>query len=78
MKTQDKWKEKKLHKELKGFKKINIKSGEKQTVTFQLTKKDLSFYDENKKDWVAEPGKFEVLMGSSSKDIRLTGSFNLK
>ncbi|MGE5432925.1 MAG: fibronectin type III-like domain-contianing protein, partial [Syntrophomonadaceae bacterium] len=36
-----------------------------------------SFFDPAKKSWVSEPGKFEVLVGSSSEDIRLTGSFTL-
>ena len=38
----------------------------------------MSFYDVDKNDWVAEPGEFEVLIGSSSRDIRLKDSFALK
>ena len=62
-------------KELKAFKKINLKPGEKKTVKFELDKTALSFYDPSKKGWVVEPGKFEVLIGSSSRDIRLKGGF---
>ena len=64
-------------KELKAFKKINLKPREKKTLTLKLNKESLSFYDEAKKKWVAEPGEFEVLIGSSSRDIRLKDSFIL-
>ncbi|MCK9555110.1 glycoside hydrolase family 3 C-terminal domain-containing protein [bacterium] len=64
-------------KELKGFKRINLKPGETETVTFELTKRDLSFYDVKSKSWVAEPGTFNVLIGGSSRDIRQEGSFEL-
>jgi len=65
-------------KSLKGFKRISLNPGERKTVTFKLENKDLSFYSEKKKKWIAEPGKFNVLIGSSSRDIRLKGSFTLK
>jgi len=65
-------------KELKGFKKINLKIGEKKTVSFTLTEKELSFYNVNKKKFVVEPGKFEVLIGASSRDIRLKDGFEVK
>jgi beta-glucosidase len=65
-------------KELKGFKKILLKPGEKQRIVFELDKIVLAFYDIVKKDWGAEPGKFQVLVGSSSRDIRLMGGFELK
>lgn len=64
-------------KELKAFKKVFLKPGEKRTLTFYLDKTALSFYDMEKKDWVAEPGKFIVYAGSSSRDIRLQGEFEL-
>jgi beta-glucosidase len=64
-------------KELKGFRRVNLKPGETQTLTFALDQAALSFYDPARKDWVAEPGTFEVWVGSSSKDIRLKGSFEL-
>ncbi|MFW9881261.1 MAG: glycoside hydrolase family 3 C-terminal domain-containing protein [Candidatus Thorarchaeota archaeon] len=60
-------------KELKGFKKIKLKPNEKKSVKFELTKEDLSFFDEKKNEWKAEKGKFNILIGSSSRDIRLQG-----
>jgi len=64
--------------ELKGFDKINLGPGETKTVSFALDKKDLSFYDPDLEQWVAEPGEFEVLVGSSSRDIRASASFSLR
>jgi beta-glucosidase len=64
-------------KELKGFRRVNLKPGETQAVTFTLDQAAMSFYDPGKRDWVAEPGAFEVWVGSSSQDIRLKGSFEL-
>ena len=60
-------------KELKAFKKVYIASSASQEVTIELGKDAFSFYDADKKQWVLEPGKFELLVGSSSQDIRLTG-----
>jgi len=60
-------------KELKGFKKIFLNSGEKGTIKFELDKTALSFYDEKNDYWRAESGKFNILIGSSSRDIRLKG-----
>jgi beta-glucosidase len=65
-------------KELKAFKKVFVAPGEKRAVSFLLDQSALSFYDVNAKDWVAEPGKFNVLVGSSSRDIRLRGAFELE
>lgn len=64
-------------KELKNFKKVFLKPGEKKELGFELDKNALSFYDIVSKDWTAEKGKFKVLIGSSSKDIRLSGEFAL-
>jgi beta-glucosidase len=65
-------------KELKAFKKVSLKPGETKNVSFTLDKDALSYYDDNKKQWVAEPGTFNVLVGASSKDIKSTVSFELK
>lgn len=65
-------------KELKGFEKIFLNPGEEKSITFSLNSNDLSFYDNNQNKWIAEPGKFKVLIGSSSRDIRLNGEFVLK
>jgi beta-glucosidase len=63
-------------KELKGFQRITLEPNEKKTVTFVLKPEDLSFLDVNLKS-IVEPGTFEVLVGSSSEDIRIRGSFDV-
>ena len=60
-------------KELKGFKKINLNSGQMKKIVFELNKDDLSFYNPIENSWVVEKGKFKILIGSSSRDIRLEG-----
>lgn len=64
-------------KELKKFAKIDLKSGESQTVSFAITEKDLQFFDDKQQTWTAEPGKFTIYIGSSSADIRRKESFTL-
>ena len=64
-------------KELKGFEKITLGPGEKKTAEFTVTAYQLSLLDRNM-NRVVEPGTFEVMVGSSSEDIRLTGSFEIK
>jgi beta-glucosidase len=64
-------------KELKGFQKIRLTPGESATVEFELNRRDLSFYDVNTQSWLAEPGLFKVLIGSSSRDIRQQIGFEL-
>ncbi len=64
-------------KELKAFSKVNLKAGETTTVTFNLDEKAFSFYDEDNMKWTLEPGTFEIIIGSSSRDIRLTGTVDL-
>jgi beta-glucosidase len=68
---------KRPEKELKGFEKVFLKPGEAKTVTVTLDSGAFQYYDEAKKQWVLEPGKFDVLVGSSSRDIRLTGDVTL-
>ena len=58
-------------KELKGFKKIKLEPAEQKTLEFELGKKDFSFYDEKIKSWTAKKGAYNILIGSSSRDIRL-------
>jgi beta-glucosidase len=65
-------------KELKGFAKVLLQPGETQTVQFTLDEEALSFYAPALERWVAEAGDFEVLVGSSSRDIRLSGRFTLE
>ena len=63
--------------ELRGFERINLKPGEQRTVTFILPAEKLAFWDETKHAFVTEPGLFEVLVGSSSQDIKLRGQFEV-
>lgn len=63
-------------KELKRFKRITLKPGESTKVEFQLKADDLAFFDINMRK-VVEPGDFEVMVGSSSADIRLRGNFRI-
>lgn len=53
-------------KELKGFQKVEIKKGETKTVTFKLSIEDLKFYNSDL-DYIAEPGKFQVFVGTDSR-----------
>ena len=55
-------------KELKGFKKITLKAGEEQKITFTISAKDLSFYNSELK-FVAEPGEFQIFTGGNSRDV---------
>ena len=65
-------------KELKAFSKVELKAGEEQNVSFTLDKTALQFYSDVKKGWIAEPGKFTILIGSSSRDIKSTIDIELK
>jgi beta-glucosidase len=64
-------------KELKGFAKVGLKPGETATVDFTLDERAFAFYDPYKKQWVVEPGLFDILIGSSSRDIRLKAVINM-
>ena len=57
-------------KELKGFEKVYLKPGEKRRVQFTVGLEDLSWFDASSHAWVAEPGEFHALLGTSSADIR--------
>ncbi len=64
-------------KELRGFERISLKPGERKTVSFALPAEKLSFYDVKSKSFVVEPGQFEVMVGSSSEDIRAKGQLQV-
>jgi beta-glucosidase len=63
-------------KELKGFKRITLKPGEKTTVKFVVGPEQLAFVNRGMKR-VVEPGAFEVMIGGSSENIKLTGNFEV-
>jgi beta-glucosidase len=57
-------------KELKGFQKINLKTGESKTVSFSISPADLKFYNHNLKyDW--EPGEFHIMIGGNSDEVKM-------
>ena len=58
-------------KELKKFEKVRLEKNERKTVEFNLNFDDFSFYDDSTRGWVVEPGTFNILLGSSSRDIHL-------
>lgn len=64
--------------ELKGFEKRMLQPGESTQVNFTLTPRDLSFWDMKTKGWVAEPGKFNIWLGNSSRSLPLRGSLDWK
>ncbi|HTY89459.1 MAG TPA: glycoside hydrolase family 3 C-terminal domain-containing protein [Candidatus Acidoferrum sp.] len=64
-------------KELKGFAKVVLQPGEKQKVSVSLDRSAFAHFDPDKKGWVADKGAYKILVGSSSRDIQLTGQFEL-
>lgn len=63
-------------KALKGFARVHLQPGEAKTVQFQLDARHLAFYDHQMR-YIVEPGEVQVLIGSSSQDIRLNGIFEI-
>lgn len=57
--------------QLKGFEKVSLEPGEKKSVTFSLDKRSFAFYNVNASDWQVESGDFKIMIGASSRDIRL-------
>ena len=64
-------------KELKGFSKVFLQPGETKTVTFTVSPEDLSYFDAEKHQWVAEPGEFVAQVGTASDRILSTAKFRL-
>ena len=64
-------------KELKAFTKIVLEPGEEKTVSFQLGKRDFSYFDVSKHDWTINPCKFDILVGGSSHDLPLKQTIEL-
>ena len=63
---------------LKGFRKVKLAPGEEQKVSFTVAKDALSFFDDAKHEWIAEPGKFEAVIAASAADIRGVVPFELR
>ena len=60
-------------KALKGFARVSLKKGESRIVTIPLKGSDLAYWSTDKGEWTLEPGKINIMVGSSSADIRLKG-----
>ena len=65
-------------KELKAFAKVSLAPGESKTVALPLDARSFSFYDPKAKRWVAEPGDYDLLIGASAADIRLSHTIRLE
>jgi len=65
-------------KELKGFAKVSLDPGEATEVQFTLDRRAFAYYDTSLRDWHVETGGFEILVGASSRDIRLKASVQVK
>ena len=65
-------------KELKAFEKVFLKKGEAKSVSFELNKDAFSYWDPETKAWTVDPGKFEILVGNSSADIRQKAEITIK
>ncbi len=65
-------------KELRGFKKVYLKAGEEKEVAITLDKRAFAYYNVNIGDWHVESGEFRILVGASSRDIKLVASVNVE
>jgi beta-glucosidase len=65
-------------KELKGFAKVMVEPGRSEPVSMVLTRDQFASFDEQKMAWVVKPGEYEILLGSSSRDIRLRKKVQIK
>jgi beta-glucosidase len=71
---QDKCSVDRPEKELKGFEKVFLKAGESKELKLTLTKDAFQYFDDKKNDWTLEPGKFTILVGNASDDIKVKGA----
>ncbi|ABF43152.1 glycoside hydrolase, family 3-like protein [Candidatus Koribacter versatilis Ellin345] len=65
-------------KELKGFARVELKPGESRSITVNLDRRAFSWYDANSHQWTADTGNYDILIGSSSAKIELTGNVALR
>jgi beta-glucosidase len=64
-------------KALKGFQKIELEPGQSGTVSFVLTEQDFSVFDPDMGRWIADPGRYQILIAAAADDIKLTGEVEL-
>ncbi len=65
-------------KELKGFTKVHLEPGETTEASIELSRRAFTFYDPSQRDWIVETGDFNILVGASSRDIRLSGTIRIE
>jgi beta-glucosidase len=65
-------------KELKGFKRVDLKAGESLKVKLLLKDEDFAYYDESIHGWKVDPGKYDVMIGASSRDLKLKQLVDIK
>lgn len=65
-------------KELKKFAKAELNPGETKEISFELNARDFSYFDGHRKLWIAESGAFDILVGASSRDIKLEETIELQ
>jgi len=65
-------------KQLKAFGKVQLEPGQEKTVQLTIPVKDLAYYDANKKQWVVLSGKYQMMVGASSRDIRGTANITVQ
>ena len=64
-------------KQLKGFQKLSLEPGETKTVTFTLAPADYSFWSAGLNQWMAYPGEYQVMVGSSSRAVHQSATFTV-
>lgn len=65
-------------KELRAFEKVFLKAGEEKEITVKLSKRAFAFWNININDWFVETGKFDILVGASSRDIKLSATVTVE
>ncbi|NCD69956.1 beta-glucosidase [Mucilaginibacter agri] len=64
-------------KELKAFKKVYVAAGQAVTIKLKIPVKNLAYFDDSTKKWIVEPGKYKLLAGTSSRDIKQTANITI-
>jgi beta-glucosidase len=65
-------------KELKAFKRVSLAPGESAKVTLEIPAERLQYWNETTDEWVPDPGKIELLLGTSSRDIKLRKTISIR
>lgn len=64
--------------ELKHFEKVTLQAGKEKTVSFQMTSRDFAYFNSKAHDWTVKSGKFDILVGSSSRDLPLKQTLTIE